>query len=428
MNSKTTRLTFFPFLAFFFISFVAMQCPLGQGDERKGHNLVQEKPKQDPFQSLVDKYSKLKELNEKLTLDRQEESEKVLKDKEELKLKESNKLKLGSELKNLEDSLKRKEFKRLESEIAPLKDGIVKRVKRVDDLINGQAINDSNLRICIKDIQSSTKALVGGKRLMIKGVPYTIYIADLNVDMIRLHLKDKDNKNFFSLGTVKSYLQANHIDPLMITNAGMFTPKYEPEGLYVEDSEEKFELDTLANKPNANFYLQPNGVFYVDAQGKAFIKTTKEYRELNKAQKISPIIATQSGPMLLVEGVPHASFKEGSKNLNIRNGVGIIDERKVVFAATQGEVNFYDFAMFFKDIFASQNALFLDGAISQMYVAGVGEQAIGGHFGPMLSVARKKANPQGPVQKEPFKKEEVINRPPKATVPKANESSNSMKK
>ena len=60
--------------------------------------------------------------------------------------------------------------------------------------------------------------------------------------------------------------------------------------------------------------------------------------------------ATQSGPMLVIDGQIHAAFKEGSSNLNIRNGVGILHDNRVVFAMSKKEINFYDFAKYFQKL------------------------------------------------------------------------------
>ena len=55
--------------------------------------------------------------------------------------------------------------------------------------------------------------------------------------------------------------------------------------------------------------------------------------------------ATQSGPMLLINGAINPEFQENSANLKIRSGVGIIDDRNVVFVISNEPINFYDFAL-----------------------------------------------------------------------------------
>ena len=105
--------------------------------------------------------------------------------------------------------------------------------------------------------------------------------------------------------------------------------------------------------------------------------------------KIKVKLATQSGPMLLINGATHPKFTQGSTNEKIRSGVGKINDKKVIFAITIDESNFYEFAIFFKEIFGCKDALFLDGAISQMYLKDVSPHLTGGNFGAMISVSKK---------------------------------------
>jgi len=59
--------------------------------------------------------------------------------------------------------------------------------------------------------------------------------------------------------------------------------------------------------------LHPNGAFYLTNSKEAKIETTSNF-VTNKNIKY----ATQSGPMLLINGVLHSKFNKSSKNLNIR--------------------------------------------------------------------------------------------------------------
>jgi uncharacterized protein YigE (DUF2233 family) len=92
--------------------------------------------------------------------------------------------------------------------------------------------------------------------------------------------------------------------------------------------------------------------------------------------------------MMVINGVINDKFVNGSKNLNIRSGVGISNDGNVVFAISNEEVNFYDFAAFFKDKLGCDNVLYLDGAISKMYLPEIGRDELGGSFGVMTGVTR----------------------------------------
>ena len=175
--------------------------------------------------------------------------------------------------------------------------------------------------------------------------------------------------------------------PLMITNGGMFDPDYSPHGLLVCNHKVYKGLDTRTAK-NANFYLQPNGVFFIEG-GKYAVLSTKAFREKYPDLKDkSPDFATQSGPMLVINDSINSNFTNGSQNMNIRSGVGILPNGNPVFIICQG-INFYDFATLFKDKFGCRSALFLDGAISEMFVGPQEEQKLANFsFGPMIAVWR----------------------------------------
>jgi uncharacterized protein YigE (DUF2233 family) len=89
--------------------------------------------------------------------------------------------------------------------------------------------------------------------------------------------------------------------------------------------------------------------------------------------------------MLVIEGQIHPALKEGSTNLNIRNGVGILPGNKVIFAMSKQEVNFYDFANYFKSM-GCKNALYLDGFVSRTYLPSKDWIQTDGDFGVIIGV------------------------------------------
>ncbi len=92
------------------------------------------------------------------------------------------------------------------------------------------------------------------------------------------------------------------------------------------------------NKGWGNFHLLPNGVFYIQP-GHAGILESKAFL----ASGIKPFYATQSGPMLVIDGKLHPSFLADSTSLKTRNGVGVSADGKVIFALSDGAVRFHDF-------------------------------------------------------------------------------------
>ena len=88
--------------------------------------------------------------------------------------------------------------------------------------------------------------------------------------------------------------------------------------------------------------------------------------------------------MLVIDSVMHSKFMKGSKNLNIRNGVGILPDGKVLFAMSKKKINFYDFASYFMSL-GCKNALYLDGAVSKTYLPEKNWVTKGGNFGVIIS-------------------------------------------
>lgn len=241
-------------------------------------------------------------------------------------------------------------------------------------------------------ILSLASKMLGPGEIEIKKSKYRFYVAGLGTDAVYIHNNNK-KRGGQSIKEIINLLGKEKKEPLMITNGGMYTPDFAAQGLLVENYREMQELDTLKpdNKGNLNFYLQPNGVFYIDSTG-FYISTTDEYCESYSVSK-KPRFATQSGPMLIHNGKRNSRFRNGSTNTNIRSGVGAISRDKVVFVISDARVNFYDFAAVFDDIFNCKNALYLDGAISRMYITG--QDARSGapgdeNFGPMISITKIK--------------------------------------
>ena len=104
---------------------------------------------------------------------------------------------------------------------------------------------------------------------------------------------------------------------------------------------------------------QPNGVFCLDARRRASIRRTADF-SLDETVEF----ATQSGPMLLVDSSIDPGFTRNSPNLYVRSGVGLLPDGKVLFAISKDEMNFYDFASFFRNR-GCRDALYLDGFVSQ---------------------------------------------------------------
>jgi uncharacterized protein YigE (DUF2233 family) len=93
--------------------------------------------------------------------------------------------------------------------------------------------------------------------------------------------------------------------------------------------------------------------------------------------------------MLVIDGKIHSSFKQGSPNVNIRNGVGMLPDGRILFAMSRNKINFYDFATFFKDK-GCRNALFLDGFVCRTYLPRQKWEQTDGDFGVIIGITTER--------------------------------------
>jgi len=207
---------------------------------------------------------------------------------------------------------------------------------------------------------------------------YVIFEANPKTENIKFYWKDDNGQIIKSINNLKKYVESKNENLKFAMNGGMFEINNIPKGLYIENSKILNKIDTLTG--NGNFYLQPNGVFYITKSQTAKIVETRKFRYNSNIK-----YATQSGPLLLINGNLNPIFQEQSTNLNIRNGVGILENGNVVFAMSKTEVNFYNFALIFKEL-GCKNALYLDGFVSRTYLPEKKWMQEDGDFGVMIGV------------------------------------------
>lgn len=207
------------------------------------------------------------------------------------------------------------------------------------------------------------------------------YVVDPKDQDLRLFWKNDQGTIYHNLGTLKSSLETDSITLVFAMNGGMFNKDHSPQGLYIENGEMLAEMDTIQSG-YGNFYMQPNGIFYLTEDKKAVVCTSMNF-EISSDIKY----ATQSGPMLLIDGNIHPKFNEGSPNLHIRNAVGILPNGRILFAMSKEPINFFDLSTYFQNK-GCQNALYLDGAISQTYLPEQNWEQLDGLLGPLIGVVK----------------------------------------
>lgn len=181
-----------------------------------------------------------------------------------------------------------------------------------------------------------------------------------------------------SLANAIKYFNSKNTKIRFLCNGGMYNKSHAPVGLYIENGQLISPLDTQSGL--GNFYLQPNGVFGIDNMDKPFIVETKKIKYSNAIK-----YATQSGPMLLVNGAINKAFNSNSTNKYIRNGVGILPNKQLIFVISTVPVSFYALAKYFKDA-GCDNALYLDGHVSRAYCPSENLYQKDGDFGVIVGV------------------------------------------
>lgn len=208
------------------------------------------------------------------------------------------------------------------------------------------------------------------------------YIVDTKTQDLKLYWKNEQGQNLKSIQNLKTYVESKNKTLVFAMNGGMYKKDYSPQGLFIQNRKVLSDIDTTDG--NGNFYLKPNGVFYITTDNIPFVCKTTDFIDNGKVKN-----ATQSGPMLVINGKLHPAFKEGSMNLNIRNGVGILPDNKILFAMSKTEINFYDFAKYFQNL-GCKNALYLDGFVSRTFLPEKKWVQTDGNFGVIIGVTEMK--------------------------------------
>ena len=221
---------------------------------------------------------------------------------------------------------------------------------------------------------------VSCQRVTHDGNRYTLCETDIATDRIRLFLNDATGRAYGHFDPLTDALAAQGKELLFAMNAGMYHADRSPVGHYVEDGAEQMRV--IASAGPGNFGLLPNGVLCIrDTRIDVF--ETRDFLERQPACRH----ATQSGPMLVIDGALHPRFLPDSTSRFVRNGVGTsADGLRAVFAISENTVTFHEFGRLFRDFLGLPNALFLDGNVSRLFAPQVGRADPGRRMGPIVGV------------------------------------------
>lgn len=210
---------------------------------------------------------------------------------------------------------------------------------------------------------------------------------DKHPDELRLFLAPAGGQPYGSFSALATDLKQKGEQLLFGMNGGMYMENLQPVGLYIEAQRQIHPINQRSG--SGNFHLKPNGVFYFGSHDAGVMETSAFVKS-----GLKPDYATQSGPMLVINGEIHPKIQADGTSQKIRNGVGVRDGHIVVFAISNDLVTFYQFASLFRDVLDCPNALYLDGSVSSLYAPGLGRADGLRPLGPIIGIVGKAADHQ----------------------------------
>jgi uncharacterized protein YigE (DUF2233 family) len=212
-----------------------------------------------------------------------------------------------------------------------------------------------------------------------EGNRYTICTVRPAEENLRLFLRDDAGDILGQFSSIEATLPEGQTLSFGM-NAGMYHLDRRPVGLYLEKGQQESKL--YPNSGPGNFGLVPNGVFCIRTS-RADVIESRDYQ----VNTPDCTYATQSGPMLVIDGDLHPRFIPESTSKFIRNGVGTTaDGQTAIFVKSENSVNFHEFARFFRDILQLPQALYFDGKVSRIHAADLDRSDPGFWMGPIVGV------------------------------------------
>ena len=213
-----------------------------------------------------------------------------------------------------------------------------------------------------------------------EGLRYTACEVDATTEDLRLFLNDETGARFGQFTAIDAQLAKEDQQLAFAMNGGMYHDDRAPVGHYIENGKEVMRV--IPNAGPGNFGLLPNGVLCI-RNDRADVMETLEYAKARPDCSF----ATQSGPMLVIDGELHPRFLPDSTSRYVRNGVGTSDDgTRVVFAISDDAVTFHEFGRIFRDDIGVPQALFLDGSVSRLHAPDLNRSDFGRWMGPIVGV------------------------------------------
>jgi uncharacterized protein YigE (DUF2233 family) len=208
------------------------------------------------------------------------------------------------------------------------------------------------------------------------GDSYTVCTVE-NAATLNLWLRDSDGFVIGEFFDLNDQVAEQGQTLTFAMNAGMYHADRRAVGLFISNFQQ--DAPIVTREGPGNFALLPNGVFCV-AEQTAQVTESRSFA----ANPPNCRIATQSGPMLVIDGKLHPKLTPNSTSKKRRNGVGVDTQGRSHFVVSNGFVRFHDMATLYRDVLDSPNALFLDGTVSRLHSRDQGRSDPGARMGPII--------------------------------------------
>lgn len=234
-------------------------------------------------------------------------------------------------------------------------------------------------------LTGSAQAAENCREITADGGTYIVCEVAQGADL-RLFLNDANGATYGTFDRLSRALNASGQRLVLAMNGGMYHADRSPVGLYIEEGQELAPIVTSAGP--GNFGLLPNGVFCISKDRFRVIES-RAFRKSPPACRF----ATQSGPMLVIDGALHPRFLPDASSRYVRNGVGVSkDGKRAYLVISKGAVTFHEFGRLFRDQLGASNALYLDGSISKLYAPEIRRRDMGRSMGPILALVAPAKN------------------------------------
>ena len=218
---------------------------------------------------------------------------------------------------------------------------------------------------------------------------YAIADIDLRLQKIVFTISDDGRKETFP--EVVSNLSRAGMQPLLVTNAGIYGTDNRPLGLLISPKGKLHDADTRTDTGAAHGnFSWDSAVFQISDDGIASIVPVRNWRDSRHI-----VAATQSGPQLASAGKVNQSFQAQSRWAYRRTAIGVdqSNPRLVHLVVSREPVTLFDLATFMVNELHCSEGLHLDGDLSAFYVPSAPEKFLfsdpGGRIVTALSVIDK---------------------------------------